>query len=237
MDYEPSGLFITLVLELKLDMNTMFEWQKYSQAKTEVPHYQELLEFINQRMFLSNTYTLQAGQRLEVDFLLVHTEFYYYTGTCNRYSIVDNLEQDLFIIGKKNSTPKLSDEELSLLASVFPYIDLSHHYVEYHRLLKEGVIFTSTSYNRQTSTRDYIIFFIDGVVGFAQKYMYISVCRKDCTLCRLPCTHAVIAEVFEKLDCDIITDSIRGASARQIQCIDESRWIVLLCDVRIALSL
>ncbi len=108
------------------------------------------------KMFLSHT--LQAGQRLEVDFLLVYTEFYYYTGTCNRYSIVDNLEQDLFIIGKKNSIPKLSDEELSLLASVFPDIDLNHHYVEYHRLLKEGVIFTSTSYNNASNgtTRRYL---------------------------------------------------------------------------------
>lgn len=48
MDYEPSGLFITFVLELKLDVYTMFKWQKYSQAKTwEVSHYKELLEFIN----------------------------------------------------------------------------------------------------------------------------------------------------------------------------------------------
>ena len=44
MDYEPLGHFITSILELKLDMNTMFEWQKYSH---NVPHYQKLLEFIN----------------------------------------------------------------------------------------------------------------------------------------------------------------------------------------------
>ena len=29
-DYEPSGPFITSVLELKLDANTMFEWQRFS---------------------------------------------------------------------------------------------------------------------------------------------------------------------------------------------------------------
>ena len=49
MDYEPSGPFITSVLELKLDSNTMFEWQRYSQEKIEIPHYRELLEFLNLR--------------------------------------------------------------------------------------------------------------------------------------------------------------------------------------------
>lgn len=46
MDYEPSGPFITSTLELKLDPNTMFEWQKHSQSSIGVPHYQEVLEFI-----------------------------------------------------------------------------------------------------------------------------------------------------------------------------------------------
>ena len=49
MDYEPSGPFITSILELKLDTNTMFEWQKHSQDSTDVPHYQKLLEFVNLR--------------------------------------------------------------------------------------------------------------------------------------------------------------------------------------------
>ena len=47
MEYQPSGSFITSVLELKLDTNTMFEWQKYSQDSVDVPLYQRLLEFIN----------------------------------------------------------------------------------------------------------------------------------------------------------------------------------------------
>ena len=49
MEDEPSGSFITSVLELKLDTNTMFEWQKYSEDSVDVPHYQRLLEFINLR--------------------------------------------------------------------------------------------------------------------------------------------------------------------------------------------
>ncbi len=47
--HEPSGPFITSMLELKLDVNTMFEWQWHSQSSTDVPHYTELLEFVNLR--------------------------------------------------------------------------------------------------------------------------------------------------------------------------------------------
>ena len=43
MGYEP------FVLELKLDTNTVFEWQKHSQDSVDVPHNQELLKFINLR--------------------------------------------------------------------------------------------------------------------------------------------------------------------------------------------
>ena len=49
IDNEPSGPFITSLLELKLDATTMFEWQKFSQASASVPHYRDLLEFLNPR--------------------------------------------------------------------------------------------------------------------------------------------------------------------------------------------
>ena len=39
MDYEPSGPFIMAILELKLDTNTMFQWQKFGQDSANVPHY------------------------------------------------------------------------------------------------------------------------------------------------------------------------------------------------------
>ena len=55
MGYEPSGPFITSTLELKLDPNTMFEWQRASQSSPDVPHYKELLEFINLRAQASET--------------------------------------------------------------------------------------------------------------------------------------------------------------------------------------
>ena len=49
MGCEAPGPFITSVLELKLDSSTMFEWQRHSQESTDVPHYKELLDFINLR--------------------------------------------------------------------------------------------------------------------------------------------------------------------------------------------
>ncbi len=48
MKYDP-GPFMTSVLELKLDATTTFEWQKHSQTQRKVPHYQDLLDFINLR--------------------------------------------------------------------------------------------------------------------------------------------------------------------------------------------
>ena len=41
------GKFLTSMIELKLDVDTLFEWQKYSKAEADVAHYQDLLDFIN----------------------------------------------------------------------------------------------------------------------------------------------------------------------------------------------
>ena len=49
MGHDPPGPFVTLLIELKLDTTTMFEWQRYTQDSTDVPHYQKLLDFINLR--------------------------------------------------------------------------------------------------------------------------------------------------------------------------------------------
>ena len=63
MDYEPAGPFITSVLELKLDASTMFEWQKFSQDATEVPHYKKLLEFLNLRAQASESSVTEHGKK------------------------------------------------------------------------------------------------------------------------------------------------------------------------------
>ena len=43
LSHEPSQAFMTSLLEMKLDSNTMFEWQRHSQDHTDVPKHQELL--------------------------------------------------------------------------------------------------------------------------------------------------------------------------------------------------
>ena len=47
MGDDVPGPFITSVLELKLDQNTLFGWQKHSSELATVLHYDDLLEFVN----------------------------------------------------------------------------------------------------------------------------------------------------------------------------------------------
>ncbi len=60
MGQEPSGSFVTSLLELKLDPSTTFEWQKFSQDSESVPHYTKLLEFLNLRAQASETCTSET---------------------------------------------------------------------------------------------------------------------------------------------------------------------------------
>ena len=70
MDHDPSGPFITSVLELKLDTTTMFEWQRHSQDQTNMPHYQDLLDFINLRAQASETLQNQGRRPPKSDNLV-----------------------------------------------------------------------------------------------------------------------------------------------------------------------
>ena len=63
LGHEPSGSFITSLLELKLDVNTMFEWQRHSQDAADVPPYQQLLDFINLRAQASEASVSDAGKK------------------------------------------------------------------------------------------------------------------------------------------------------------------------------
>ena len=65
MDCDPSGPFITSMLELKLDAGTMFEWQKHTQSQADVPHYNDLLSFINLRAQAAESSVQQAGTRYQ----------------------------------------------------------------------------------------------------------------------------------------------------------------------------
>ena len=65
MEYDPSGPFITSVFELKLDATTSFELQKHTQSRMEVPHYRELLTFIDLRAQASESSTTVTTKKIE----------------------------------------------------------------------------------------------------------------------------------------------------------------------------
>ena len=63
MKLEPSGPFVTALLEMKLDPSTMFEWQKHTQEQSEVPHFMEFLEFIDLRARASEAIIRESQRR------------------------------------------------------------------------------------------------------------------------------------------------------------------------------
>ena len=66
MGHEPSVTFVTSLIELKLDVNTMFEWQRHSQKHPDIPEYQELLDFIDLRAQASETSHFERKPKNEV---------------------------------------------------------------------------------------------------------------------------------------------------------------------------
>ena len=63
MGHEPSGAFITSLIELKLDTTTIFEWQRASQDKADVPHYSDLLTFLDLRAQASEAQVADSGKK------------------------------------------------------------------------------------------------------------------------------------------------------------------------------
>ena len=63
LGHEPDGTFVTSMLELKLDTQTMFEWQRHSQESTDVPHFQDLLKFIDLRAQASESAVSDSTKR------------------------------------------------------------------------------------------------------------------------------------------------------------------------------
>ena len=61
---ELPGKFITSRIDLKFDVDTLFEWQKHSQMNSDVPHYQELLDFIDLQAQASETSCTTQNKKL-----------------------------------------------------------------------------------------------------------------------------------------------------------------------------
>lgn len=65
-DCDPLSQFITSIIQLKLDQNTLFEWQKYTQSVPNVPHFNDILEFIDLRARASESTSTKRTQRVEI---------------------------------------------------------------------------------------------------------------------------------------------------------------------------
>ena len=63
MDYEPSGPFVTSLIELKFDATTAFEWRRHTQDQLRVPHYNQLLKFLDLRAQASESTTREVTKR------------------------------------------------------------------------------------------------------------------------------------------------------------------------------
>jgi len=63
LGHDPPGSFITSLLELKLDTTTMFEWRRHSQSSVDVPHYDDLLKFLNLRAQASESSASETNQK------------------------------------------------------------------------------------------------------------------------------------------------------------------------------
>ena len=62
MDGDLTSAFLTSIIELKLDPDTMFEWQKHSQEQKTTPQYEDILGFIDLRAQASETAALGKKQ-------------------------------------------------------------------------------------------------------------------------------------------------------------------------------
>ena len=62
MDGDLTGAFLTSIIELKLEPDTMFEWQKHSQEQKMTPKYKDILGFIDLRAQASETAALGKKQ-------------------------------------------------------------------------------------------------------------------------------------------------------------------------------
>ena len=49
MEYSPWNHLMTSIIKLKLDQETLFEWERHTQGKKQVPDRRDLLDFVDLR--------------------------------------------------------------------------------------------------------------------------------------------------------------------------------------------
>ena len=60
MTWDPYRPFVTALIQLKVDQPTNFEWQRYSQSKPGVSHFDKLLKFLDQRALAAESSTREC---------------------------------------------------------------------------------------------------------------------------------------------------------------------------------
>ena len=101
MGCELPGQFITSMIELKLDTDTLFEWQKHSQTITDVPQYGELLDFIDLQAQASET-SCPVPRKRPVSRI---TTFATNTGASSNCVVCKTEKHPLYICAKFRSLP------------------------------------------------------------------------------------------------------------------------------------
>ena len=139
-----------------------------------------------------------------------------------RYQVTSSMGHGHLILGKLSNSTALTSEEIASIQLAFPGANLDQGTV-YHRMMIDGVLYTSTNYQRHTTTNDYVLCFSkanEKHFGFARKYF--SMCNTTCT-CSSPCIHIVIVDSLKVRPCRFVMDTVAGATARHIHSIDYSR--------------
>ena len=144
---------------------------------------------------------------------------------CCRYKVTATLQGGHLVVGRLSNFTDLNDEEIELIQGALPDAKLDHCIV-YYRVLVNGVIYTSSCYQRHTTTNDYVLCVGNKdelSFGYARKYL--STCKTTCTSCCSPCNNIVIVDMFQVVPCDFVTDTSSGATARHIHSVASSGYV------------
>ena len=140
-----------------------------------------------------------------------------------RYTITADVGQAHLVLGKVATSKELVEAETTAVRDAFPYANLETCSV-YGRILIPGVMYTSTSYKRSTTTNDHTICLKVGEQKlFGSAVKYLSLCTYNCTKCSKYCTHVIIVKTYSVIPFLISSDTITGATAQHIHCIGHPR--------------
>lgn len=96
--------------------------------------------------------------------------------------------------------------------------------IVYNHVLISEVMYMTTSYKHPTTTNDHTVCLKQmkqkQQKSFGSALKQLSFCT-DCTFCSALCTHVVVVNIHPILPCQISTDTITGATAQHINCIDQ----------------